>query len=312
MGSHVEGTAVTTVGSHVEGTVGSHVEGTVGSHLGSPVGSHAESPVGSHGAAEVDDPNHPLGLADRLDDVLLKIEDWAVRHRSFAFAAVVAIGIGAGGWWMLDSRSPDRPIEDTIPMAASDQRPGSTPAVPTTAGRSTPDQPPGADDQFGEEVAEEPPAPVVVVHVVGAVEHPGLVTLDPMARVGDAVAAAGGPIEGAALDRLNLAAPVVDGMQVRVPTSDEPAGQPPDEPLIQLPPPVTGSPTDSTASAQPVDLNVATAELLDTLPGIGPATAAAIVSWREEHGPFVVVDDLQGVPGIGPVKLANLRELVTV
>ena len=152
---------------------------------------------------------------------------------------------------------------------------------------------------------------MLVVDVVGAVRRAGVVRVAPGARVLDAIAAAGGASPDADLARLNLAAPVADGARVAVPHVGAPA------PAVD-PSAVTGASTDAggsgpgAATAGPVDLNTATAAQLDALPGIGPATAAAIVHDRETHGPFTSVNDLTRVRGIGPAKLEQLRDLVTV
>jgi competence protein ComEA len=151
----------------------------------------------------------------------------------------------------------------------------------------------------------------LIVNVVGAVRAPGVVRVDAGARVVDAIAAAGGADADADLVRLNLAAPVADGARIAVPKVGEPA------PALD-PAAVSGGggggsggggPTDSTG---PINLNTATAAELEELPGIGPATAAAIVSDRDAHGPFASVDDLSRVRGIGPAKLEQLADLVTV
>lgn len=134
----------------------------------------------------------------------------------------------------------------------------------------------------------------VIVHVSGAVRLPGVYTLDATARVVDAVDAAGGPTLDAQLHQLNLAALVVDGQQVRVPVEGETVA------------PLTP------AGEGPVDLNRADVVGLQELPGVGPATAEAIVAYREANGPFRSVDDLLDVPGIGPAKLAALAEAVVV
>jgi competence protein ComEA len=144
----------------------------------------------------------------------------------------------------------------------------------------------------------------LVVHAAGAVVVPGVHRLPGGSRVQDVLAAAGGPTPDADLDRVNLAAPVVDGERVWIPRMGEEA--PPLAPGGS-PAPAAGAPT-----AGPVDLNTATAEQLDTLPGIGPATAAAIIEHRERNGPFRSVDELLDVPGIGDAKLAQLRDLVSV
>ena len=145
----------------------------------------------------------------------------------------------------------------------------------------------------------------LVVHVVGAVRRPGLYRLREGARVADAVGRAGGATGRAELAALNLAAPLVDGIQVLVPRRV-----------------VTSSPTSAEAEA---DLGAATAGLLgskpslatatleelDELPGVGPITAQKILDYRVEHGPFRSVDDLDAVPGIGPTRVEQLRDLVT-
>jgi competence protein ComEA len=137
----------------------------------------------------------------------------------------------------------------------------------------------------------------VVVHVAGAVLAPGVHRLPPGARVVDAVEASGGLAPDADAGAVNLAAVLVDGSQVYVPRVGE------------VPPPVAASTGDG-AGGGPIDINTADAALLETLPGIGPATAAAIIDHRERHGPFPSVDALLDVRGIGEAKLAALRDLV--
>lgn len=139
----------------------------------------------------------------------------------------------------------------------------------------------------------------VVVHVAGAVVTPGVHRLPPGSRVIDAVEASGGLAPDADPAAVNLAAEVVDGAQVYVPRVGEAAPPPP-------------AAAGAEAGSGPVDLNAADTALLETLPGIGPATAAAIVDHRERHGPFASVEDLLEVRGIGEAKLAALRDLVRV
>ncbi|MGN6796939.1 MAG: helix-hairpin-helix domain-containing protein [Gaiellaceae bacterium] len=138
--------------------------------------------------------------------------------------------------------------------------------------------------------------PGVVVDVEGAVRRPGLVRLPSGSRVADAVARAGGTTRSADRSSVNLAAPVSDGQQVLVPRRG----------AATTTPPASGS---ATASG-PVSLSSATAEQLDTLPGVGPVTAQKIVDYRTEHGAFHSVDELDAIPGIGPARLADLRGLV--
>jgi competence protein ComEA len=147
----------------------------------------------------------------------------------------------------------------------------------------------------------------LVVHVVGAVRHPGLYRLRDGARVADAVARAGGAAHGADLAALNLAAPLVDGIQVLVPRQAKTVA-----PSAGLPGASAGSTSGAEGASTPrVSLSSATAEDLDALPGVGPVTAQKIVDYRAEHGPFGSVDDLDAVPGIGPGRIEQLRDLVT-
>jgi competence protein ComEA len=131
----------------------------------------------------------------------------------------------------------------------------------------------------------------LVVHVSGAVNRPGLVTLPAPSRVADAIAGAGGAKPGADLAGLNLASSVHDGDQIVVP-------------LVGAEP-MPGQPTD-----QGIDINRATATELEVLPGVGPVLAARIVAYRDLHGPFAAVEDLLDVGGIGEAKLAAMRDSI--
>jgi competence protein ComEA len=160
----------------------------------------------------------------------------------------------------------------------------------------------------GRPAAGQPAPTEVVVHVSGAVARPGLVTLPAGARVGDAIEAAGGPVDGADPARLNLARPLEDGEHVHLPREGE-----------ELPASWDGRSGDGGGPSAGagggdarVDLNRANAAELESLPGIGPARAAAIIDHRERHGPFRVPGDLREVPGIGERTFQQLAELVTV
>lgn len=167
-----------------------------------------------------------------------------------------------------------------------------------------------------------PEATQLVVSVVGLVHKPGLATLVPGSRIADALTAAGGALSGADTIGLNLARPLVDGEQIVVGLAPPP-GRPvlgssvgPGSPAPEAP--RTGSaPTPAKPEPKPkpreaVNLNTATVEQFDALPGVGPVTAAAIVAWRVAHGRFATVDQLGDVDGIGPARLEKLRALVRV
>ncbi|MGH2651861.1 MAG: helix-hairpin-helix domain-containing protein [Actinomycetota bacterium] len=156
--------------------------------------------------------------------------------------------------------------------------------------------------QAGPSVGPSPegPGPPIYVHVAGWVRRAGVYRLHLGDRVIDAIDRAGGPRPGAALDALNLAALLFDGQQVYVPRKGEAA-------------PGSGSTfgTAGTAGGK-ININLATAPELETLPGIGEVLAQRIIDYREEHGPFASVDDLVNVSGIGEATLEELRDLVTV
>ena len=140
----------------------------------------------------------------------------------------------------------------------------------------------------------------VTVHVAGAVRDAGVYRLRAGSRVDDALSRAGGATGRADLSQVNLAAKLEDGRQVLVPrrAGSQPASSP--------------SAAASPAPGVPLNLNTATIEQLDELPGVGPATAQKILAYRDEHGGFGSVDELGEVPGIGDVRLAALRDLVRV
>lgn len=144
------------------------------------------------------------------------------------------------------------------------------------------------------------PAPEVVVSVVGRVPHPGLIHLPEGSRVADALSAAGGALPGTDLMSLNVARRLSDGEQLLVGVAPPP-GQPATNP-------VSGTP----GAPQAVNLNTATLEQLDALPGVGTVTAQRILDWRAAHGRFASVDQLRQVSGIGQARFARLKHLVRV
>lgn len=193
-------------------------------------------------------------------------------------AAVVAglglIGLVATVWGISQARAV--PVEAPVPVAVA-------------SGTVSPSQ---------------TPPPRVRVHVIGAVLTPGVVSLPDGARVEDAVAAAGGLRPDARPGELNLAQVVSDGAQIAVGDAQEPGGA-----VRGEAPAATGS--SGTTSAK-LDLNRASAEQLDGLPGVGPVTAAAILSWRSEHGRFTRIEELGEIDGIGAKTLEKLAPLVRV
>lgn len=157
-----------------------------------------------------------------------------------------------------------------------------------------------------------PPTPApIVVHVTGAVAHPGLYTLRGQPRVNDALSAAGGLLPEANSTLLNLAAFVEDGQQIWVPWKSE-VRSPTKNPDREGP---SLSPITSPIPSQPSDLiniNLATQAELETLPSIGPVLAQRIISYREENGPFERIDDLQQVDGIGPTIFEKIKDYITI
>lgn len=207
------------------------------------------------------------------------------------FLALVALAIGA--WWvrlsMSESSGALAPANQASTTTVASYSPSSlAAATSTTAGG------------------------VFVVDVVGAVKHPGVVSMPSTARVVDAVTAAGGARENADLDRINLAAHLVDGMRIAVPRRGFPADAagPSADPGGGAP--TGGESGGAPTAASPVDLNTATQAQLEALPGIGPSLAQAILQERDREGGFHTVDDLRRVRGIGDVRFAQLRALVTV
>lgn len=159
--------------------------------------------------------------------------------------------------------------------------------------------------------SSSPSAALVVVHVVGAVQRPGVVSLGAGSRVSAAIDRAGGATPEADLARLNLARVVVDGERLYVPKVGEtevPAALG-DGAVVAGP---GGAGTGSDGGDAVVDLNSADQTTLETLPGIGPSLAGRILAWREEHGRFGSVEDLLDVSGIGDGRFADLRDRVRV
>jgi competence protein ComEA len=192
--------------------------------------------------------------------------------------------VGFGAFFLL--RTPAMPVEASMTYASS---------VPVT-GTQTP-----------ESLSASLSVPDIAVHVAGNVLKPGVYDLPGDARVVDAIRLAGGATAIADLNAINLANPLNDGQQVYVPAVGEKV--PPSSNGLSAGGDGTGSATNSVE--YPININSADAALLDELPGVGPATAQAIVTYRDQNGPFANVNGLEDVPGIGPAKVAALLGLAT-
>ncbi|WP_062388223.1 ComEA family DNA-binding protein [Demequina iriomotensis] len=197
---------------------------------------------------------------------------WRLDARTAATAAATVAVLGAVAWWGLR----EAPVTPLV---------GEAGASPTAAASMS--APPAT-----------PAAPALaVVHVSGAVVEPGLVTVPADGRVVDAIEAAGGLTEGADEASVNLARGIVDGEHLIVLEAGGGAS--------------AGAAPAGAATGAPVNLNSADAVALETLPGIGPVLAARIIADREAHGPFLAVDDLSRVSGVGPALIEGLAGLAT-
>ncbi|MBR2216577.1 MAG: ComEA family DNA-binding protein [Selenomonadaceae bacterium] len=152
----------------------------------------------------------------------------------------------------------------------------------------------------GERVEEARPSEKITVYVTGAVNQPGLATLEANSRVADAVNLCGGVTPLADADNINMAQILKDGQQLKVPEKS-------------LDSPVPDSPaTPTNGAASKVSINTADAKTLETLPGIGPAMAKRIMDFRAEEGAFTALEDLKKIRGIGEAKFAKLKDLITL
>ncbi len=178
---------------------------------------------------------------------------------------------------------------------------------------SSPSSPPASVDPAAAVATTPPPPAEIVVAVTGAVVRPGIVVLQPGARVADAISAAGGVVDGTDYTGLNLAAKVADGDSVVVGgtaqglRSSESGGAVTGGAVTSGPGRTSGG-----AAGARIDLNTADLATLETLPGVGPVMAGNILTWRASHGGFTAVDQLQEVTGIGPSRFATLAPLVRV
>jgi competence protein ComEA len=228
--------------------------------------------------------------------------------------AILVLGFCLAGWSVLRARPVPLPPGSTDGRAAASGVPTSRPSGTTPRPRST-GVPSGDPSPAAESTSAEP---MIEVHVLGAVRDPGVVNLLAGARVQDAVDRAGGLRKSAALGDLNLAQPLADGQQVFIARHTghsevrDPVAVPPNGTGGTAGPSARPGTAGSSAAGPVINLNTATADQLDQLPGVGPVTAQKIIDWRTNHGRFVSIEELQEVDGIGPKTYADLAPMVTV
>ena len=216
---------------------------------------------------------------------LVEAIQWFGIRRAITSAIAVLV-VGAGAWWVV--RVPPVPVESTISFTSTSvaRNQDASPDVALTISLN------------------------IVVHVAGEVKNPGVYTLPSGARMIDAVTAAGGATARADLEVINLATPLIDSSQIYVPAKGVAA-----HPVFARPQPgINGvaSSTNNVSASGLVNINRASVTELDSLPGVGPSTAQAIVEYRVAHGPFASPEDLLNVKGIGPAKFEAMRKLVGV
>ena len=237
-------------------------------------------------------------LRDRLRDALSTLRGDA----RVGLAALVAVAVVAGVVWYRIGSGGTATAQRSAPSRA-----GARNSTGASTGATQTSEP--ADGVSGSG-ATTTRGNRVVVHVAGAVARPGVVELAPGSRVIDALEAAGGGLPEADLDRLNLAAKIIDGQRVLVQrVGDPPAAA---EGSGSASSSGAGSATPGAGTTGPLNLNTATLDQLDGLPGIGPVLAAAILAERVRRGAFKSINELRDVRGIGEQRFADLRELVAV
>ena len=229
-----------------------------------------------------------MSLRDHLDTLS--------RAELAGLSIVLVVTLAGMALWY--ARSLPKPV--AIAQAAA---PPQVPPTGAVAAGSPVESPPFAGASGSGSVVSPPVSPSLIVDVTGLVRRPGVYEFEPGARVVDAVERAGGPRRGADLSLLNLAAPLVDGQQVVVPKQGASSTAPGATPGIAAP-----SGTDSGL----INVNTASETELEEVSGVGEVLAAAIVAYREEHGPFTSVDQLEDVSGIGPATLEEMRDQVTI
>lgn len=211
-------------------------------------------------------------------------------------ALLVALGVGVAAWSVVRGQAEPVPVAPLSPVAEPLADLPAAEATGTTAPAA------GASGAAGTPAAGTPSAsPELTVDVAGKVRRPGIAVLPAGSRVVDALEAAGGARRGVDLTALNLARPLVDGEQILVGV-----------PAAAGVPATVGDPGGAPTPGALVNINTADPATLETLPGVGPVTAGAIIGWRDEHGGFTAVEELLEVDGIGDATLAQIAPHVTI
>lgn len=230
-----------------------------------------------------------------------------------ALGLAVVVVLAATGWWLAAAKPTPMPVDTAAGGAPATAAVSAATPAPVSAVVSDPVSSP-LPGTTSPAVASPPSSSTsggtVVVDVAGRVRRPGVYTLPAGARIYEALRAAGGARPGAGTVALNLAAPLQDGEQIVVGTPH--AGVTGAPVAGEVVPGSSDAIDGSTAAAAPVELNTATLEQLESLPGIGPVLAQDILDWRAQHGQFASIDQLQDVSGIGPAKFAEVKDLVSV
>ena len=239
---------------------------------------------GRHASRQAD-PGVARLLAERMPDTMRGRVRLTPAQLTMV-ALVVAVGLALAAWWAIRSGSTGEPV------------PAATPGGSAVAGLETPAPTSATSSAPTGDAAIGAPATTVVVDVVGAVREPGIVVLATGSRVIDAIEAAGGAKRSVDLGTLNQARLLVDGEQIVV--------------GVPMAPGVAASAAPSATTSTLVNINTATQEQLEELPGVGPVTALAIIDWRTSNGGFTSVEELLAVDGIGDATLADLAPYVTI
>ncbi|HZJ07475.1 MAG TPA: ComEA family DNA-binding protein [Nocardioidaceae bacterium] len=282
--------------------------------------STAQAPTGAQPASAITDATDPattgkhahrsIGLVgriggwahDRLPPTLQGSVGLTSTHLTIV-SLLVAAAMAVAAWWVLRADG----AGTVVPTAVQQSSAAPTPLV--DVGGAPSDIPTGAAAVDAQSPAATAPSPTaataaIIIDVAGKVRRPGITTLPAGSRVADALKSAGGARKGVSLTGLNLARVLVDGEQIVV-------GIPPPSGVAA---PAASAPVTSPSGSpgQMVNINTADEAELDTLPGVGPVTAQAIMTWRTENGAFTAVDELLEVSGIGDVTLAEMAPFVTI